>query len=127
MWSRAQTSAGIFGALVLFVSAGCFSADQPTPGWAAPLVADTEQAACEVLKAAVVRQRHLPADTPSVWKWYCDFSTIEDKYLRIVALRAGRCDAFSCLMGWFAVMRRSTVVLGWDLNQDRVVPLDGYR
>ena len=91
-----------------------------------PVVEDTESAACEVLKRAVVKQRHLPRDTPTKWRWFCDFSVDSNDYVRIVALRAGRCEAYSCLMGWFAVMRRSSVVLGYDVGEDRIVPLDVY-
>ena len=91
-----------------------------------PVIEDTESAACEVLKQAVVKQRHLPADAPTKWRWFCDFSDASDDHVRIVALRAGRCDAYSCLMGWFAVMRRSSVVLGYDGAEDRIVPLDVY-
>lgn len=99
----------------------------PQVGIYVPLVADTEDATCEVLKKTVVSQRHLPDDTPTQYKWFCDFSVTQNEYMRIVALRAGRCEAYaSCLMGWFAVMRRSTVVLQWDVGNDRIVPLDKY-
>ena len=90
-----------------------------------PLIADTESATCEVLKSAIVAQRKLPLDTPDKYQWFCDFAAPSDnQYLRIVALRAGRCDAASCLMGWFAVMRQSSVVLQWDVGNNRIVPLD---
>ncbi len=88
------------------------------------LILDTEEASCEVLKAAVVKQWHLPADTPKKWQWYCEADTIKHDYMRIMALRAGKCEAYSCLLGWFAVMRQSTVVLQFDVGNLRVVPLD---
>jgi hypothetical protein len=103
----------------------------PSSAWtqssiASPVIEDTEEAACNVLKITVVRQSRLPPDTPDSYEWYCDFSTASHEYLRIVALRAGHCEAASCLLGWFAVMRGSEVVLQWDVGNGRIVALDEY-
>jgi hypothetical protein len=95
-------------------------------GFGSPIMEDTEAVACQILKSAVVRQHHLPADTPLKWKWYCEFSTSSNDLVRVVALRAGRCDAYSCLMGWFAVMRRSSLVLQYDVGENRIVEMDRY-
>lgn len=92
-------------------------------GRQSPLIEDTEEAACGVLKRTIVRQRNLPTETPTKWEWYCEFSSIENALVRIVALRAGHCDAASCLMGWFAVMRRSSVVLEYDVGEERIVAM----
>jgi hypothetical protein len=116
----------LFATFSLLLANLCAAGEDPAFSWTSPLVPDTEEATCEILKATVVKQHHLPADTPQNWNWYCDFSTEEYPYLRLVALRAKECDAFSCLMGWFAVMRRSTVVLEWDLAEDRLVPLSEF-
>jgi len=112
--------------VALFITCACHAAEMPKLGMNSRVVVDSEDAACEVLKAAVVRQQHLSADTPKKWQWFCDFTVTKNDYLRIIGLRAGRCNAASCLIGWYAVMRRSTVVLEYDVAEDRVVPLDIY-
>ena len=93
-------------------------------------IPDTEDAACQVLKAHVAHISDMVSPHPD---WYCDFSNIENEYLRIVALRGVRRDVppeergmYSNLMGWYAVMRRSNAVLLWDVGEDRIVPLDYY-
>jgi len=110
-------------ALVLASPLASLAADATAANSHEPLVADTENAACDVLKRVVATQRDLPQNT-NQHDWYCDFSNTQNAYLRIVGLHARKCDAASCLLGWFAVMRRSSVVLRWDLANDRIVPLD---
>ena len=111
--------------LCLSVTEVCDAGETFKNSWDAPLIADTEDAACNVLKEAVAKQLHLSANTPLERHWFCDFAR-DNQYFRIVALRVGDCDAPSCLLGWYAVMRRSPAVLEWDVAEERLVPLAEY-
>jgi hypothetical protein len=122
---RRYGATSVTGCLALWGSSVVI-AGQPRLGIDNPRVPDTDEAACTILKKVVVKQRHLPPNTPTEYQWYCDVTTTKNEYMRIIGLRAGKCDAASCLMGWFAVMRRSAVVLQYDVGNDRVVPLDSY-
>jgi hypothetical protein len=91
-----------------------------------PLIDDTPEAACDVLKQRIA-ELSLPDGKPDRY-WFCDFTTIEDPYVRIVALRSSqpRTDGatiYSNLIGWFAVARRSTLVLEWDVGEERLIPI----
>jgi hypothetical protein len=60
--------------------------------------------------------------------WFCDFTTIKNEYVRIIGLRssAPRTDGatiYSNLLGWYGVARRSHVVVQWDVNEDRLIPI----
>ena len=92
------------------------------------IVEDSEKAACEVLKTRFA-ELYMENKKPDRY-WFCDFTTQKSNYVRIIGLRssAPRNDGatiYSNLMGWFAVARRSHVVLQWDLNEDRLIPIDG--
>ena len=91
-----------------------------------PLVEDTPDAACEILKARVAEL--LIANARPDHTWYCEKGA-EQKYLYILALRTSRApdadEAATNLIGWYAVARRSNVVLQWDVATDRLVALAG--
>jgi len=92
-----------------------------------PYVEDTQQAACQVLKWRMAKVEGLPGGKPYAG-WYCDFSTEKSDYVYVVALRAHDPardveGGYSDLVGWFAVARKSAVVLGYDVNEDRLIPI----
>ena len=89
-----------------------------------PLVEDTPQAACEVLQhrmAVVMALRHNEPDK----HWFCDFTTIDNPYLYIIGLRYAPSEPGGSvpLIGWFAVARRSTLVVEVDIAEDRLIPI----
>jgi len=88
-----------------------------------PVTDDTETAACDVLKRRVAELKSALGKPESYW--YCDFSRKSDEYLYIVALRsrASMSDR-SQLVEWFAVAKRSEVVLGVNLAESRLIPLN---
>ena len=92
------------------------------------IVEDSEKAACEVLKTRSA-ELYMETKKPDRY-WFCDFTTQKSNYVRVVGLRssAPRNDGatvYSNLLGWFAVARRSHVVMQWDLNEDRLIPIGG--
>jgi hypothetical protein len=91
------------------------------------VIEDTPEAACEVLKQAIAGSHRLPK--PDKY-WYCD-NAEATKYVYTMALRSSepRTDlpegaVYSNLMGWYAVARRSPLALEWDINEDRLLPLE---
>ena len=88
-----------------------------------PIIEDTPKAACIVLKRAVATLYGLPESGPPELGWFCDVTSEKNDYVYIIALRSNRPPPYSNLMGWFAVMRRSDVVLGFDVAESRIVPL----
>jgi hypothetical protein len=92
-----------------------------------PIVEDSEDAACLILKNHMAKLIGLPRGKPYSG-WYCDGSTLSDNHFFIMALRAKDPtrppgEIYSGLVGWFAVARRSNVVLEYDVAEDRVVPI----
>lgn len=89
-----------------------------------PLVQDSPEAACDTLRNRVALIQGLPTDNLDA-RWYCETSNISNDYLYIIALHA--IDhlnyVHSNLVGWFAVARRSTLVMEYDVAQDRLVPI----
>lgn len=91
-----------------------------------PVVEDSESAACDVLKSRIAE---LYMDTKKVDPyWFCEGTVTENEYIRILALRSNfpRMEEgaiYSNLLGWFAVARRSSLVLEWDVGEDRLVPM----
>jgi hypothetical protein len=106
-----------FPLLVLFVVM------EAVAGAKTPLVDDTHDAACGVLKKHIIALRKLDEQLV-MSKWFCDFSIPEDTHMYVVALHSDRPAPYSSLIGWYAVMRRSDVVLGYDVAEDRVVSLE---
>jgi hypothetical protein len=92
-----------------------------------PLVAYSEDAACQILKVAVAKARLSTAQPDP--DWYCDPSGDNQQYY-ILALRSSRSRPdmegaiYSNLMGWFAVKKGSDQVFIWDINEYRVTPLE---
>ncbi len=89
------------------------------------IVDDTREAACTVLKDRI--GKGLPNKKPDP-HWFCDFTNTNNEFIYIVALRsnAPRDDGatvYSNLVGWFAVARRSDLVLGFDVGEQRLEPL----
>jgi len=89
------------------------------------LVKDSEEAACSVLKTRFA-ELYMGGRTDRYW--FCDFTTIKNDYVRIIGLRsrAPRTDGatiYSNLLGWYGVARRSHVVVQWDVNEDRLIPI----
>src|ERR1700675_3136414 len=96
--------------------------DAPTP-----MVEDSEDAACLILKNHMAKVIGLPGGKPYS-EWYCDGSTLSDNHFFIIALRAKDPsrppgEIYSGLVGWFSVARRSNVLLEYDVTEDRVVPI----
>src|ERR1700691_4921590 len=84
---------------------------------------DSKNAACSGLKVHMARE-YLDSKQPDP-PWYCDF-TESHKFFYIVALRSGDPIAFeegSNLVGWFAVAKRSDIILEFDVANVRLVPL----
>ncbi len=95
---------------------------------AVPLVKDTPEAACDVLKKHMAAVMALPDNEPDK-HWFCDFSSEHNEYLYIIGLRydPGEAGGSVPLVGWFAVARRSTLVIQYDVAEQRLVPIDrGY-
>lgn len=96
-----------------------------------PIIEDTPAAACEILKNHMAKIMQLPGAKPHR-RWFCDFTSTENEFLYIIGLRSdpsieGHASATVPLIGWFAVARRSTVVLQFDIVENRVVPISkGY-
>ena len=93
-------------------------------------VKDTERAACDVLKAHAGRAL-LPGKKPGQ-RWYCDFTSLQSSYVRIIGLRssAPRGDGasiYSNLVGWYAVARRGHAVFEWDVGNWRLLAADSRR
>jgi hypothetical protein len=95
-------------------------------GWSdVPVVEDSEQAACDVLKtqlAGVLGVNGRPDPT-----WMCEFSSQMNEYLYLIALRSVSSRsaplASAKLVGKFAVGKRSNVVLALDEARNRLVAL----
>ena len=90
-------------------------------------VPDSENAACAVLKGYVGLQ--LPSKKPDRY-WFCDFTTIESRYVRVIGLRSNtpRNDGatiFSTLVGWYAVARRGRAVFQWEVAEQRLLAVTG--
>jgi hypothetical protein len=93
-----------------------------------PLVEDTPEAACNVLKQRMAELMALPHNRPNP-RWFCDASTEKNEYLYIIGLRydAPEPSKTAPLIGWFAVARRSTLVVEYDVAELRLVPISrGY-
>ncbi len=94
------------------------------PGNTVPLVEDTPQAACDVLQHRMAVVMALPHNEPDK-RWFCDFTNIENQYLYIIGLRYAPSEPAGSvpLIGWFAVARRSTLVVQLDIAEDRLIPI----
>jgi hypothetical protein len=92
-----------------------------------PLVADSEDAACLILKVTVANAR-LGTDKPDPY-WYCDPAG-DNQHYYIIALRSNRPRPdmegaiYSNLAGWFAVEKNGRQAFTWDINEDQVTPLE---
>ena len=91
------------------------------------MVDQTMDHACEILKIHMARVERLPARQP-LPEWYCDFwDAYSDQYFYVVALwtapsaRLGTDHAQSA--GHFAVAKRSELVLYFELQDERIVPI----
>ena len=94
-----------------------------------PLVDDTPETACSVLKRHMAALMHVSPAAVST-DWWCDVSNVRDNYLYIIQLRSKPREALGTapLIGTFAVARRSSVVLQYDVANDRLVPISAaYR
>jgi hypothetical protein len=93
-------------------------------GGSIPLVEDTPEAACEVLQHRMAVVMALPHNEPDK-HWFCDFTTEHNDYLYIIGLRSEPSGPGGSvpLIGWFAVARRSTLVVQVDVAEGRLVPI----
>jgi hypothetical protein len=113
-------------AFLLMATSALASAQDP------PLIDDTPDAACGVLKSHMAKLMRLPGGKVPR-SWFCDTTSTTNDLFYIMGLRSdpsvdGKASPTVPLIGWFAVARRSTVVLGYDINEDRVVPIpEAYR
>lgn len=89
-----------------------------------PLIDDTPAAACEVLKRHMAVVMDLPHHQPDQ-HWFCDHSTEQNEYLYIIGLRYNPSGPSPTvpLIGWFAVARKSSVVLQLDVAEGRLTPI----
>jgi hypothetical protein len=101
---------------------------------ATPLVEDSPEAACEVLKRHMAKLMGLPGGRPFP-RWFCDGpSEPANPLLYVFGLRtapdpkdAEAGETHSYLVGWFAVARRSSLVFEYDINEDRLLLIsDAY-
>ncbi len=93
-------------------------------GGSIPLIEDTPEAACEVLQHRMAVVMALPHNEPDK-HWFCDFTTEHNDYLYIIGLRSEPSGPGGSvpLIGWFAVARRSTLVVQVDFAEGRLVPI----
>jgi hypothetical protein len=110
-------------AFVLLI--GAFQSAVSARAQDSPIITDTKEAACEVLKKRI--GEGLPSGKPDNY-WYCDYLGIKNELVYVMALRSSRprndgSTIYSNLVGWFAVARRSDLVVEYDINEDRLVRL----
>jgi hypothetical protein len=84
-------------------------------------------AACRVLQKAVSDRENLPDTGPPGVGWFCDFAPSKDPALYVIALRSGRPQPYSNLMGWYAVTRATGIISRWDVTKQRAFPLDATK
>lgn len=90
-----------------------------------PLIDDSQAAACALIKKAAMDHLHTTEKDPN--QLYCEFTSEENAYLFIAALRhrnpTSKNYFHSNLIGWYAAMRRSDVVLEYDMAELRLTYL----
>jgi len=87
------------------------------------LTANTPKAACSVLLGTLAKITNAPRNIVKLW--YCNHSTIENEYLYFIAVRTaeGEGNPVDQHVGNFAVARRGTLVLYYDVPEDRLEPI----
>ena len=85
--------------------------------------ANSPKAACSVLLSTLARIEDAPPNI--VKRWYCNHSSIKNEYLYFIAVRTAPGDGNDVDQhhGWFAVARRGTLVLYWNVAVDRLEPI----
>ena len=93
-------------------------------GDSVPFVEDTPEAACDVLQHRMAVVMALPHNEPDK-HWFCDFTAEHNDYLYIIGLRSEPSGpgGSAPLIGWFAVARRSTLVVQVDVAEGRLIPI----
>lgn len=83
--------------------------------------------ACRALQKAIAERENLPEAGPPGVGWFCDFVPSKDPGLYVIALRFGRPQPYSNLLGWYAVARATGTISRWDAARQRAFPLDAAK
>src|SRR5205807_940060 len=91
-----------------------------------PLIDDTPEAACEVLKQHMAKVVGLPGGKPFP-RWFCDGPLVPgNRLVYIFGLRTAPEATelpHSPLVGWFAVARKTSLVFEYDIDEERLIPI----